>query len=134
MTDAEIQDFVTRFAAAWAARDGALFRALWHEDGVLHYPLTDRALAGAEIARLNDVQREAAPDLVWQLLDWTARGNVVIIEWQSTRFVAGERFAWRGVDKFRLRDGKIAEERVYMDTAPLRALRSGGVPEPILRL
>ena len=25
MTDAEIQDFVTRFAAAWAARDGNAF-------------------------------------------------------------------------------------------------------------
>jgi ketosteroid isomerase-like protein len=134
MTDAEIQDFVTRFAAAWAARDGAAFSALWHADGVLHYPFTDRPVAGAEIARLNEVQREAAPDLVWQLLDWTARGDVVIIEWQSTRFIAGERFDWRGVDKFRLRDGKIAEERVYADTAPLRARHSGGVLEPILRL
>jgi ketosteroid isomerase-like protein len=134
MSDAEIQEFVTRFAAAWAARDGALFRALWHEDGVLHYPLTDRPIAGAEIARLNEVQREAAPDLVWQLLDWTARGDVVVVEWQCTRLIAGARFDWRGVDKFRLRDGKIAEERVYADTAPLRARRSGGVLEPILRL
>jgi ketosteroid isomerase-like protein len=134
MTDAEIQDFITRFAAAWAARDGALFRALWHEDGVLHYPLTDRPLAGAEIERLNAAQREAAPDLVWQLLDWTARGDVVIIEWQATRHGGGERFDWRGVDKFRLREGRIVEERVYMDTAPLRARRSGTALEPLLRL
>ena len=33
MTDAEIQDFVTRFAAAWAARDGNAFLELWHPDG-----------------------------------------------------------------------------------------------------
>jgi len=134
MTDAEIQDFVTSFAAAWAARDGAAFLALWHPDGVLHYPLVDRPIAGAEIGRLNEAQREAAPDLVWQLLDWTARGDVVILEWQCTRNAAGKRFDWRGVDKFRLRDGKIAEERVYMDTGPLRALRSGGAVEPLLRL
>lgn len=134
MTDADIQDFVVRFAAAWAARDGVAFRALWNEDGVLHYPLTDRPLAGAEIARLNEVQREAAPDLVWQLLDWTARGDVVIVEWQCSRLAGGERFDWRGVDKFRLKDGKIVEERVYMDTAPLRARRDGNVLEPMLRL
>ncbi len=36
-----------------------------------------------------------------------------------------QRFDWRGVDKLRLRDGRIAEEWVYMDTALLRALRSG---------
>ncbi|RST49704.1 nuclear transport factor 2 family protein [Variovorax sp. MHTC-1] len=133
MTDAEIQDFITRFAAAWAARDGEAFVALWHPDGVLRTPLVDRPVAGAELGRLNEVQREAAPDLVWQLLDWTSRGDVVIIEWQCTRQVGGKRFDWRGVDKFRLRDGKIAEERVYMDTALLRALRAGVDPEPIRR-
>ncbi|SDC75235.1 Ketosteroid isomerase-related protein [Variovorax sp. CF079] len=131
MTDAEIQDFITQFAAAWAARDGEAFLALWHPDGVLRTPLVDRPIAGKELGRLNDVQREATPDLVWQLLDWSSRGDIVIIEWQCTRQVGGKRFDWRGVDKFRLRDGKIAEERVYMDTALLRALRSGVDPEPI---
>jgi ketosteroid isomerase-like protein len=92
MTDAEIRDFVTRFAAAWAARDG---------NG--------------------------------QLLDWSARGDVVIIEWQTTRLINGTRFSWRGVDKFRFKNGKIIEERVYCDTAPLRALRSGEALEPITK-
>lgn len=81
MADSEVENFVTRFAAARAGRDG-----------------------------------------------------VVIIEWQSTRVIAGERVDWRGVDKFRLRDGKISEERVYMDTAPLRARRDGVALEPLLRL
>lgn len=133
-TDAEIQDFVTRFAAAWAARDPEAFKALWHPEGVLHYPPADRPIAGAEIGRLNEVQKEQAPDLVWQLLDWTARGDVVIVEWQCTRQGGGRRFDWRGVDKFRLKEGRILEERVYMDTAPLRALRTGAVLEPLLRL
>jgi len=134
MTDAEVQDFVTKFAAAWAARDGAAFLALWHPDGVLHTPLLDRPLAGRELGRLNEVQKEVAPDVVWQLLDWSARGDVVIIEWQSTRIIAGKRFDWRGVDKLRLKEGRIVEERVYMDTAPLRAQRTGSTLEPILRL
>jgi len=133
MTDAEIQDFVTLFAAARAARDGEAFLALWHPDGVLHTPLVDRPIAGRELGRLNDMLKETAPDVVWQLLDWTARGDVVIIEWQSTRPVAGRRFDWRGVDKLRIRDGRIIEERVYADTAPLRAARAGTAPEPLLR-
>ena len=134
MTSEEVQDFVTRFAAAWAARDGKAFLELWHPDGMLHTPLVNRPVAGNELARLLEVQMTAAPDFVWQLLDWTSRGNVVIIEWQTTRNVNGVRFEWRGVDKFRIRDGRIAEERVYSDTAPLRAFRSGEKLEPITTL
>lgn len=133
-TGAEIQDFVARFASAWATRDPDAFKNLWHPDGVLHTPLAGRPIVGAEIGRLNEVQKEAAPDLVWQLLDWTARGEVVIVEWQCTRLLGERRLDWRGVDKFRLKEGRILEERVYMDTAPLRALHSGTPPEPLIRL
>lgn len=114
-------------------RDAEGFLALWHPDGLLHSPLFDGPIAGAEIGRLNDLQRQIAPDLVWQLLDWTAEGDVVVIEWQSTRHVAGARLDWRGVDKFRLLDGRIVEERVYMDTGPLRAARAGVALEPIVQ-
>lgn len=134
MTDLEVQAFVTRFAAAWAARDGEAFLALWHPDGVLQSPLYARPVAGKELGRLTELVREGVPDHVWQLLDWTARGDVVVIEWQATRTAGGQRFDWRGVDKFRLRDGRIAEERVYMDTAALRAARNLRWPEPIIAL
>lgn len=133
MTDLEIADFVTRFAAAWAARDGEAFLALWHPEGELQTPLVGRPVKGGELARLMEVQKEAAPDFVWQLLDWTSRGDVVIIEWQTTRIINGARFDWRGVDKFRIKAGRIIEERVYTDTAPLRAARSGVALEPITR-
>jgi ketosteroid isomerase-like protein len=134
MTDAEVETFVTKFAAAWAARDGEKVLQLWHPDGVLRTPFVGRPVAGAELAKLNDLQKEQAPDLVWQLLDWTSRGDVVIIEWQTSRFVRGKRFDFRGVDKFRLRDGKIVEEVVYADTAPLRAARTGEALEGLIRM
>ena len=134
MTDAEVQEFVTRFAAAWAARDGNAFMELWHPDGLLDTPLVNRRVKGSELGRLMEVQTSAAPDFVWQLLDWTSRGDVIVIEWQTTRNVNGHRFEWRGVDKFRIKNGKIIEERVYSDTAPLRAFRKGETLEPITTL
>jgi hypothetical protein len=133
MTDAQIADFVTRFAAAWAARDGEAFLALWHPDGQLDTPLVGRPVKGSELARLMEVQKEAAPDFVWQLLDWTSRSDVVIIEWQTTRVINGVRFDWRGVDKFRIKADKIVEERVYCATAPLRALSTGEALESITK-
>jgi hypothetical protein len=134
MTDAEVQEFVTRFAAAWAARDGNAFMELWHPDGLLDTPLVNRRVKGSELGRLMEAQTSTAPDFVWQLLDWTSRGDVIIIEWQTTRNVNGVRFEWRGVDKFRISQGKIIEERVYSDTAPLRAFRKGETLEPITTL
>ena len=133
MTDAEVQEFVTRFAAAWAARDGKAFLDLWHPEGSLHTPLVNRRVAGSELGRLLEVQTAAAPDFVWQLLDWTSRGDVIVIEWQTTRNVNGVRFEWRGVDKFRITDGRITEERVYIDTAPPRAFGKGETLEPITK-
>jgi len=133
MTEADVADFVVAFADAWASRDPAKFEALWHPDGVLHYPYVDRPVAGSEIGKLNAAHNEQTPDIVWQLLDWTSRGNVVIVEWQLTRLGAGGRFSWRGVDKFTLRDGRIIEEIVYSDTAPLRALSKGEALAPMLR-
>lgn len=134
MSNDEVQEFVTKFAAAWASRDGEAFLALWHADGVLHSPLYDRPVAGKEFGRLTDFVRSAAPDLVWQLLDWAARGDTIVVEWQTTRIVGGQRLDTRGVDKFRLHDGRILEERVYTDTAPLRAARRGEAVEPLVTL
>jgi limonene-1,2-epoxide hydrolase len=133
MTDAEVQEFVTRFAAAWAARDGKAFLDLWHPRGLAAYAAGERRVAGSELGRLLEVQTAAAPDFVWQLLDWTSRGDVIVIEWQTTRNVNGVRFEWRGVDTFRITDGRIIEERVYIDTAPLRAFGKGETLEPITK-
>lgn len=134
MTDLETQDFVTRFAAAWADRSPQAFLALWDSGGVLRSPLYDRPVAGSELGRLTELVRQAAPDHVWQLLDWASRGDVVIVEWQATRTAGGQRFDWRGVDKIRLRAGRIVEETVYMDTAALRAARALAWPQPLIPL
>ena len=112
MTDMEIESFVIRFAAAWAARDGDAFLELWHPEGRLYTPLVARPVMGSELKLLVDAQVQAAPDFVWQLIGWMSRGDVLVIEWQTSRFLAGQRFDWRGVDKLTLRDGKIIEERV----------------------
>jgi len=125
MTDVEVQTFVDNFAAAWAARDGDAFLALWHPDGQLHYPFANRVIKGSEIGKLNDLTKTRAPDLTWKLVDWTGRNDVVVVEWESSNRYGEHVMVWRGVDKMTLRDGKIIEEIVYTDTAPLQALRLG---------
>ena len=125
MTETEKQIFVDRFAGAWAARDGQAFMALWHPEGKLHYPFASRIIKGSEIGKLNDLTKANAPDLTWKLIDWASRGDVVVIEWESSNRYGEHVVTWRGVDKLTLRDGKVIEEIVYADTAPLQAMRRG---------
>lgn len=133
MTDTEAQAFVDRFAAAWAAKDGAAFVRLWHPEGKLHYPFASRVIRGDEIGKLNDLTKANAPHLTWKLLNWTARGDVVVIEWESSNRYGEHVVTWRGVDKLTLKNGKIVEEVVYADTAPLQALRQGKPFEALIQ-
>ena len=133
MTDLEKQTFVDCFAAAWAARDADAFLALWDPHGQLHYPFANRVIMGSEIGELNDLTKTIAPHLTWKLVDWTSRDDVVVIEWESSNRYGNRVIVWRGVDKMTLRDGKIIEEIVYCDTAPLQALRRGGKFDALIR-
>jgi hypothetical protein len=134
MTELEAGTFVGLFAASWAEEDGAAMMRLWHADGTMHAPWYDRAVRGDEIAALRGVLRARNPGLVWSLVDWTWRGDVVVIEWESSLPAGEERLCWRGVDKLTLREGRIAEEIVYSDPSPLHALRSGRAIEALVPL
>jgi hypothetical protein len=133
MTEAEAQAFVTKYAEVWMAGLSDDFRTVWHENGTLDHPMLDRPLKGRDIPDLHRMQRSATPTLAWQLAGWTWRQDIVVVEWLCTIQAAGGPFAWRGMDKFRLRDGKIFEEIVFSDTAPLRAARRGEPLEPMMR-
>ncbi|HEY4044429.1 MAG TPA: nuclear transport factor 2 family protein [Rhodopila sp.] len=133
MTESEAQDFVARYAAVWAAGISDDFRTVWDEDGMLNHPMLDRPLKGRDVPTLHRMQKAAAPTLIWRVAGWTWREDIVVVEWLCTTAAANGPFAWRGMDKFRVRDGKIIEETVYSDTAPLRAARRGEAVEPMMR-
>lgn len=134
MAEAEIQKFVDAFAQAWARREGDAFLALWHSDGLLHLPFANRVIRGSELGMLTELYNISAPNLTWKLLGWTARANVVVIEWENSNRYGEQLMTWRGVDRITLKDGKIQEEVVYADTAPLQARRLGTSFEALLQL
>lgn len=134
MSEIQIRQFVERFGAAWAARDGRAFLALWHPHGELHYPFANRVIKGSEVGMLNDLTRRNAPALTWTMVDWTSRNDVVVVEWESSNRYGDRVVTWRGVDKITLQDGKIIQEVVYADTAPLQALRRGTPFDALIQL
>lgn len=138
MTEAETLAFIAMFEKAWSSRDDADFVTIWRPDGRLVYPFANRVLKGDELPLLNAITKKNAPDLTWRMIDWTSRGDVVVVEWESSNRYGDRLVTWRGVDKMTIIDGRIMEEVVYADTAPFQAMRRGEVfpalillPEPV---
>lgn len=125
--------FVQRYGAAWSERSPDALAALWQPDGVLIDPLYDRNIKGDEIAALTRGQFARNPELNWTMVRWPAHRDGVAFEFRNRFTVAGKPFEWRGVDWMRLRNGRIVEERVYVDTASLRALQGGRSLAPLAR-
>ena len=132
MSPAEIEAFVDRFTTAWRTRRNEDFEAIWHAHGNLVYPFASRVIKGSEIGVLNDLTKKNAPYLTWRALGWTARGNVIVVEWESSNRYGDRSLTWRGMDKLTLEDGKIIEEVVFTDTAPFQALRRGEAFAPLI--
>jgi hypothetical protein len=134
MTPVEIQTFLEKFQRAWASRNDADFVAIWNPDGQLIYPFANRIIKGKELPLLNAITKKQLPDLKWRMVDWTTRGNVVVVEWECSNQYGEHVVAWRGVDKITLMNGRITEEIVYADTGPLQAMRQGTVFPALISL
>ena len=132
MTEDEANAFVRSFAAAWSTRDGEAMQALWQPDGRLFTPIVDRPVRPDELPKLVAAQTRMIPDLAWQLVDWAVRDDIVYVEWRVTQTLAGTALEWCGVDRFVMKDGRLVEERVYADTAPMRLLSGGAERENIV--
>jgi hypothetical protein len=131
MTFDEARRFAEEFARQRSRGRG---EALWSSQGVLHYPFADRLIGGDEIGALCDLTAANSPNLTWEMLGWTHRDDVIVVEWRCTNRYGEHTMVFDGVDKLTVKDGKIVEEIVYTDTAPLRAARAGTRLEPLVVL
>src|SRR5688572_24610598 len=127
--DPEMEAFVAAYQEAWASREPGVMGRMWHPDGVLHHPALGTPITGELVPFNNDFTKNAIPEFSWTLTRWASAGDTVFIEWRCQGRFGDEPMEWRGVDVMVVRDGKIAEERMYMDTYPLRRLRDPSLPD-----
>lgn len=132
MSASDPQRFVSRFVEAWALPDSGGFAELWLPDGVFVHPSVGKPLPGAAVPGWSERIKASLPDLVFTADEWAARGDLVLLQWTTVASVAGRRLAWSGVDRFRLRGGKIAEEVVYYDTLPMWVALDPSMERPAL--
>ena len=130
--DPQMQALVDGYQRVWDSREPGVMGELWHADGVLHHPALDQPITGDLVPHNNDFTKRAIPEFSWKLTRWASAGDTVFLEWECRGRFGGELLEWRGVDVIVLRDGKVADERVYMDTYPIRRLLDPALPDTAL--
>lgn len=116
MNEHEAEAFVRRFQEAWDSRKPAKLAAILHPDATVYQPPVREQFRGHQVGEYFEQVFVGMPDLTLKLLDWAARGDVVMIEWEITATVGDGPLSWRGIDRFHVRDGLADDEFVYFDS------------------
>lgn len=124
----EQQDFYERFKSFWAAPSGARVPEVIAPDAKIHFTGAG-FMSGAEYA---DWMGETLPQMDGMTvtpLDCAGNGDMLYIAWETSALIHGERRVYRGVDRFRLKDGMAIEEHVIFDSAVLTPEGRGGIEQ-----
>jgi hypothetical protein len=132
----ELQDFATRYTAAWCSRNPAMVAAFFSEDASLRVNDDAPAVGRDAITRVAFSFMSAFPDLQVVMEDLKVRGEHVEYHWILTGTNAGpegtgQRVRIRGSEKWRFGvDGWITSSQGSFDaTEYRRQLQRGAFPE-----
>ena len=127
------------FEEAWGKGNLDVMDELMAPDFVNHgsvpgHPVTDRE----DMKRIEEVTRQAFPDVSFEMHDMVAEGDMVVYRWtgggsQQGEFMgippSGRRFSTQGAVFSRVRDGKIVEQRRIVDVYTMMQ-QLGAIPSP----
>jgi hypothetical protein len=120
----DLDAFVAKFAALWAAPAHGQLRELLADDVRLVQPISPPAIGLDAAARWLASTLRAIPDLRGEVDRWCGRGELLFIEFRLSGTIGRRRIEWPVVDRFRFGTdaGARAVERVsYFDPLPLLA-------------
>lgn len=120
---------VERFERFWAAPDPTVVPAALTDDVVGYWAGRDEPVRGREdymacIAALV----EGLPGVYVTPAEYAVNGEFTFIRW--IMHATGERgqFEFSGIDRVRIRDGLVAENRIVCDTAAFKVLAGKELP------
>ena len=108
--------FVQRFAEVWAAPRPESFPALLQPGAATRWPGIGEVTAEQypeHIARI----LQLFGDLRLEVVDHAATADGVMIAWKAHATLGGQAREWSGVDRFVLRDGRVAGGEITYDTS-----------------
>ena len=111
--------FVARFREFWRAPATADY-SLLSDDVTLVQPLAPVMHGIAEVRAMFAEVFAALPEMRGEVDRWSAREDVLFIEFRLRATLGGRPFEWPAVDRFRLdADGRAIERVTWFDSLPL---------------
>ena len=122
----EHADFYERFKSFWAAPSAARVPEVIAPEATI--PFTGAGfMSGTEYAEWMGEALAGYDGLEVTPMDCAGNGDMLYIAWEAAANMHGERRTYRGVDRFRLRDGMAVEEHVIFESAVLTPEGRGGI-------
>jgi ketosteroid isomerase-like protein len=118
---------VDRFAAFWKKPDLAQVAPALTPDVVGYWPGSDEPVRGIAdyTQRIADLIA-LVPDFRLDVAEHAVNDNCVFIRWIAHGSFEGKPLEFGGVDRVRMRDGLVAENRIYCDHPLIHALARHG--------
>jgi steroid delta-isomerase-like uncharacterized protein len=135
MSTKELQDFATRYTAAWCSQDAARVAEFFAEDGSLQINEGDPSLGRTAITAAAQSFMTAFPDLVVAMDEISMQGNLAVYRWTLTGTNTGPGGSGHavnisGYEEWRMgADGLIAESKGHFDAADYHRQLNGGARE-----
>lgn len=107
------------YQAFWANPDPSLIKYVVTDDVLGDWPGDSEPVRGVGdyVSRIEEVLRRV-PDLKLEVAEHAQNGDFVFIRWIAKGTGAeGKPFEFSGIDRLRLRDGRVAENIVRYDSA-----------------
>jgi ketosteroid isomerase-like protein len=107
------------FAAFWAKPDLSIPSDQLHDDVVGYWPGNDEPVRGSDeyVGALQELLRRV-PDLTLSVQESADNGEHIFIRWVANATnVEGERVEQTGVDRIKVENGKVVENRIFFDRA-----------------
>ncbi len=122
----EHRDFYARFQSFWVSPSGPRVLEIIAPDASIHFTgagiMTGEVYSGMMGELLDQME-----ELSVTPLDCAGNGEMLYIAWEASARLHGSKRTYRGVDRFRIKDGMAIEEHVIFDSAVLTPEGRGGI-------
>ncbi|MHA7820915.1 MAG: nuclear transport factor 2 family protein [Erythrobacter sp.] len=118
--------FLSTLPVFWANPSGDRVGEVIAPDARIHFTGAGE-MSGTDYAHWMGETLAAMEEMTVTPLDCAGNGDRLYIAWETSAMIHGKRRTYRGVDRFRIRDGMAVEEHVIFDSAVLTPEGRGGI-------
>jgi SnoaL-like domain len=118
----DVERFMQIYEEIWPSFDADRLEKfeMVHPDATIDHSGMERPIRGDEEPDYVRGIKALLPDISLAVRNFAARENVIFVEYAMEATVNGERVAWDGIGRFKLRDGRVIDAIGRWDPAKIQ--------------